>query len=996
MRVLEIPMYSGLEDVIKNARLNPEDPSLYILLPDIPAVSQAERFLLGYGLWGERVLTFGKLSEVSNLRVGVRPIELSRTGRLFLIEEVINDLRDGLSYFKEIVSIRGFSESVLRLIAELKHARIDPGDLLEVSEKVGEEDLREKLRDLALIFDLYQYRLREEGLVDDIDKLRLLSEWLRGDKLKLILPEARILLVFGFFDFTPSQLEVLRSMEDAGVDLLVSLPPLSPRLKSEVTDRIKGWFSDFRTEYIPQDHRSRREVEVHSFPSFREECEFVAREIKKAILEGSLRPDEIAVVMRSYPGKENNVIRAFERLGIPYSMPGGSDLGKSPLGRFIIDLLGVKSSGLERRLFINLLRSPFLSVYLGGTGDYYELIADLDLESRNSRVLGGVREWRAVLGGFKDKWFSERVMGIIDEMEKRFNSNSLDGFIEDLGGILDHLLVYRAVEGLSLRSCSHKRAWKRFRVFLSEILFLSRIRFKKRLEGIDGFISLLKDLMSEERFSPSDPSSGEGVHVIKAFEARGTSFPMVFILDMGERGFPLPAPRDPILKNREREEINTLLGGGSLRIEDNHYESEEALFSLISNSTRKRLYITYSYLDDKERSSLPSYLVDKLIREEGIGVKRHSLEETYSETEWIYSRDDLARYLFYKGAYREGPYSDYLSENWGPFKRVLTGLHAEGLRLVPRGVYSRFEGIIDRRDLLPPLSRLSPTGLETYGDCPFKYFASRILGLKEMEEVEDEATALDLGSFYHKVLRGLFESIGGEMGGRVDLRGITDVELIDRLKRVLRVYDFNREFHWLSSGIRDLVRIRALDEILPRFVLSEAKRIRNWNERGFFPAYFEEKLELDVGGIGISGRADRIDIGREGALVIDYKLRSSSSRGFFSHKNLQLPLYLSALEKRGINPYGGYYRFVEKPEEEKGVDMETEEDLRDLIRSARDLVEMYVNLMNNGFFAPLIVEKKPGFEKTEIELRKDLYSSCRWCEFSDLCRVEGGVKRRVS
>jgi hypothetical protein len=49
--------------------------------------------------------------------------------------------------------------------------------------------------------------------------------------------------------------------------------------------------------------------------------------------------------------------------------------------------------------------------------------------------------------------------------------------------------------------------------------------------------------------------------------------------------------------------------------------------------------------------------------------------------------------------------------------------------------------------------------------------------------------------------------------------------------------------------------------------------------------------------------------------------------------------------------------------------------------------------MKEGFFAPVIEKKEPGFEKVEIELRKDDHGSCKWCEFRDLCRVQGGTVR---
>ncbi|MGH7801249.1 MAG: PD-(D/E)XK nuclease family protein [Thermodesulfobacteriota bacterium] len=994
MKILKTPTGESLQSIIEKESLNLDDPSLYFLLPDIPATIQGEKLFLKQGLWGERLLTFGKLSSLVNLRAERKFLQLSRMGRLFHMEEVVGELRDVLSYFKEIASIKGFSESLLRLVAELKHAKLAPADLSEIKEKVKEE-FKKKLEDLARIFELYQKKLEEEEYIDDIDGLKLLSESVRKEGLKNILPEANTFIVFGFFDFTPSQLEVLMSINDAGFKLLIYLPSFGEAsgLRAEVVGKMKEWFGDFEIKELPETPKPKRYIEIHSFPSFRGEAEFAAREAKKLILENSFKPDSIAVVLRSLSGEERDIMRGFEKLGIPYSMSSATSLRESPFGQFVMGFLRVKSSNFERRLFLQLLRSPYLAEFFSDVEKFDELLPELDLESRKRRVLGGLKEWRETLREFPSTEFAKSVEKIIDEIEKCFNSNTLGELTEELGGILGKLSVPKAVEKLSSKSDIERAAWEKFIGLLKELRFLSKGRFKRNLK-LEDFISLLEDLMMEEKFSPTPVKKGRA-WIMEALETRGTFFPVVFILDVGEKSFPFPSLRDPILKNDERAWINTILGKNALGVEKNHYESEEFIFKLICASAAKKLYVTYSYLDEKERAKLPSYLVEELGEREKIEVKRHTLEDSFLKPENIYTRGDLAKYLFYRRVHEKETFAEYLSKNWYPYRWILTGIQAERARLIPDGNYSGFEGIVTRKELLPDLTEFSPTRLETYGDCPFKYFAGKILGLEELDEVEDEVPVLDLGTFYHKVLKELFESLVGEMGGRVDLRSVTDREVLDKLQEALGKVDFDKEFHWLSPGIRDLAKRRTVDETLPQFILAEVQRIRDWNAWGFYPAHVEKELNFDIGNIKIKGITDRIDVGKEGALIIDYKPRSSSNREFFNYKNLQLPLYLSALRREGTNSYGGYYRFVERPEEEKGaVEGDKKASIRELINSAEKQVGMYVSLMKRGFFAPVIEKKEMGFEKKEIRLRKAEYSPCGWCEFSDLCRVQGEAKRR--
>lgn len=997
MKIIEIPIGGSLKSVVEKERLKLDGPSLLFLLPDIPAVKQAEKLFLENGLWGERLLTFGKLSAIYNIKREKKSLPLSRMGRLFLMEDTVGKLRDGLLYFRNASNLKGFSESLLGVVAELKHAELSPADLLDIKKRLKDEELESKFDDLANVFKLYQTKLSEEGYIDDIDALKILSESARNGELKGALPEAEKFIVFGFYDFTASQMDALKSIDAAGFDVIICLPCYggAPGFGAQVTERLKDRFGNFEIEKQPEIYQPKSCVEIHSFPSFREEAEFGARQAKRLIVENSLEPDDIAVILRSPSGKERDVMSAFEKLGVPCCMSSAVSLRESSLGQFVISLLKAKASNFERRLFLRLLRERYLSEFFDGIDNLDEFLSELDLQLRKRRILGGIKDWKEALREFANKEFAGSVENLIGELENGFNSNTLGELAEKLGQVMVKLSVPETVKKLSSESDAEFSAWEKFANFLKELCFLSKIRFRKNLT-LEDFIALLEDLMTEEKFCHTSIQQGK-VWMLNCLEARGTRFQAVFILDAGEKSFPAPAKRDPVLKNDERALINSLLRRNALDIERNHYEAEEFLFSMICASASKNLYITYSYLDEKERAVSPSYPVEELCEREKTEVKKHTSEDCFLKPENIYTRCDLAKHLLHTGAYDKEPFAEYLRRNWRPHESALSGIRAERMRLASGGDYCGFEGIITRKELLPETVEFFPTRLETYGDCPFKYFAGKVLGLEKFDEVEDDVSALDLGSFYHKALKELLESLADEMGGRVDLTGVTDEKVLNRLREVLGRLDFGKEFHWLSPTVRDIAKRRAVEEVLPLFVLAEAGRIRHWNALGFYPAHFEKELSSKIGNVRIRGTADRIDIGKDGALIVDYKFRSSSGKEFFDYKNLQLPLYLSALRK-GIKPYGGFYRFVEKPEEEKGFTGDKKSSVEELINAAKKQVETYVSLMGKGFFAPVIAKKEmAGFEKQEISMRKDdEYPPCRLCEFGDLCRVHTGAKRRMN
>ncbi|MGH7889590.1 MAG: hypothetical protein ACRENF_03465, partial [Thermodesulfobacteriota bacterium] len=388
--------------------------------------------------------------------------------------------------------------------------------------------------------------------------------------------------------------------------------------------------------------------------------------MKRLLLDSSVSPDEIAVTARSLAGKENYLAAAFEKTGIPCSISREISLKNSQLGRCLIELLRVKSSGFEKKNFLNVLRSPYLAQFFKGDDNFRDFISELDLTARKRRVLRGSKSWERLLGQLSSDGYTNqagKVKELIGKVEKRFNSIYLGKLIEDLVVISDELRVYETIKDLSLSSDVHFQSWKSFQEFIKEIGHLSQNIFKNKKTSQKEFISLLEDLWSEEKYSASERERGNGVQIIDALKLRGTCFPVVFILDVGEKSFPASALRDPILKHDERVEINNLLGGNALVVDDLHYDFEEFQFNLVSGSASKKLYISYSYLDENERSALPSYLLEEVSEKEGIAAKRHSLEESFIHTENIYSKTNLAKYIFSRGLYEKEEYKQYLGDN---------------------------------------------------------------------------------------------------------------------------------------------------------------------------------------------------------------------------------------------------------------------------------------------------------------------------------------------
>ena len=229
--------------------------------------------------------------------------------------------------------------------------------------------------------------------------------------------------------------------------------------------------------------------------------------------------------------------------------------------------------------------------------------------------------------------------------------------------------------------------------------------------------------------------------------------------------------------------------------------------------------------------------------------------------------------------------------------RALVVTRSEALR---RGLLEPERTPSDRRPgavgTLTPPDPVSPTSLELYLRCPFKYFSRYLLGLEEEEDVDEMLTPLERGRILHDLLQEGFEAWDA---GRDTPRPITPETYEEALATfrdiaVKKIPPEHRrvELPRLFGGAGEAGAI----EWLLRWELD-----RGPLERRLVEYAFQSPLRLETGPRGekpwfvqIKGRVDRADIDTDGRLhVFDYK----SGRAPAAAVTLQVPLYAMCLSQ---------------------------------------------------------------------------------------------------
>jgi RecB family exonuclease len=300
-------------------------------------------------------------------------------------------------------------------------------------------------------------------------------------------------------------------------------------------------------------------------------------------------------------------------------------------------------------------------------------------------------------------------------------------------------------------------------------------------------------------------------------------------------------------------------------------------------------------------------------------------------------------------------------------ERTLPSLYLEGLPLVaeesravrpqprhPPGLRGpaeiRVPGLLEF--LREKTTRLSPTDLESFLQCPFQFFGRRTLRLKPApSRPEKRLDSLTQGSIVHEVLAEWWARQG---------------DVAPLFEDVFARYMEEQRIPWGYHTER--LRNAMLDDL--RGFAGDGR----W-PRGDFQSRMEERFAFRLDeSLEIAGKIDRLDTAPDGrAYVIDYKYSTAqNTKDKLKDENLlQAPLYLMAAEEFfGVKAAGMFYVGLKG-----GVEYAGWKEIPEGWLESKKVQTLQV-----------VAEIRAG----RVESAPAKSDKCRYCEFRDVCRVEVG------
>lgn len=1007
--------------------------------------------------------------------------------KTLLFGQALEASRNELQYFSVRTHSgslpRGTLDKIIHVISHLKEYGIYPFQLLEELASEEDED-KPKLKDIVTLYVAYEEALTELDSVDTAGVFRLLAfdcpEQTFASAFREVFPLVQSVSIDGFDEFTEPELAVIRKLTSLDIDMSVvfDFQHGNDSLFGHLTENYRRFIEmGFAPASEPGCHdlwQRRQDATVrqildharqHLFtraPVAKMECsnhvtlasakdrlaevELICKLIKNLKAQNpSLDLSRVCVALYRPQVYTHLMREQFARFGIQANITDRFELSQSPVVAAVIGLLEVAVRGFRRDDVLRSVGAAYFEFLNNGTPiDASNLLA----VAREVRVVGGIRGWTKTVERAVNKHRRDILMSA-DEEENARRARRIDALHKALSDILwlESLLADVAADQTPAQFFRHfcklldtvKLPQRLFAVGVThhpDLVEQDARAYAKLLEvaeqavdlmefqhgtsqrhALGFYVEQMKLAISQERYNVRE-QLGQGVLITSIDETRGLPLDVMIVAGLVDGEFP------------STYQSELFFGSGRLRERERRHSWENRyLFYQAITNWSDHLYLTFPEQEadlDLVRSSFVDAFLDIADVERWSYPGNTPLENTiYAEGEYLRFRGRNPQ--SFASAVAKTTVSPSLLARVAHADRALA---IESSRTEDH-VLPEYEGCLadalsaEAKQHLETLRHrvYSVSQLETYGKCPYQFFAQRLLRLNVVEDVDEEFSPLDKGSVLHDIL---FEFYTERRERKLPpLVGCSDSEFDEALMQLLGIAGRKLAELDIPDAFWELEKELILgDKQRGEGLLAEFLDFERNRSTSLRPVYFEvgfgsqlgAQTRIDrsfssaepilAGNVQLRGKVDRVETNDRIFTVVDYKTGKDVPKleDIRAGISLQLPIYLYTIEQLLIRtgqdrlmPAGGVYYQVRTPaamrvgvgsEEHKGEFglqrsnpnlVGTDEELLGIIAESVHRVNVYVDEMARGKF-PLTTADK-------------IDAVCTYCDYRTVCRIQ--TVRRV-
>lgn len=832
-------------------------------------------------------------------------------------------------------------DSLISTINELKAGGISSDDLK--SEKIANvsSELAQKASDIAKIYDHYTKEINK-NYSDSADDLSRLNDLLAKHE---FFKDSNV-YIDSFTSFTAVQYKIIEKMFAQAKNVTITIPTSYDTLNEIDTKSINQAFT--RLERLAKKYGEPNKVNLpdtldetknsiffisknlwrldvskksdnHNFDSkiVLESCdtpyteaEAVCVHVRKLLASGE-RCKDMAIIARDAEKYRGIIDQALTKSNIPFYFSESYDLCSTAAVKFLVSALKINLYNWQKSDVISYLKTGLCDVNQTDKNLFEEYVNTWNIHGtqfleehwdmnpdgisaerslRADEILAAANRVRATIVPPLEKFFILlKSADTVDEMCRHTYAFLVDSNIENkLKNLTTRLAEYNNLKAIRETS-------QTFEIILNSLADIG-IALKGEKASIEEFITILNSVFRKTQIN-TIPTSVDEITIGSANTLRISNPKYVFVLGLCEGEFPAVVNDSGLLSFTDKK----LLADAGIIFDStaDTRSSDELMFVKRSFSApTEKLYVFTHRLQIDGTLCFKSLAFSRL--EVLLGIEAHS----FSISDFNYAIPAPKNAAMTLQSIKNPKAKKDLIKALKPYINGIEEASSQDIQTLNESITAKTTVTNDSNT---ECLHLSHSSFDDYVSCPFNYFCTNILNLRDQKSAD---FGLDnIGSFIHKILEDVIKYIVNKLKRS---ESVSDEEITDRIKLSVKSY-------LASVCPSQLLLSKRLSHLYKRLELQSFLLAKNiiaeLSESDFVPEFFELNINAEDGPkslaltlengtkVTFGGVIDRIDIYEKDSTVyvkiVDYKTGATKfSLNDLKHgKNTQMLIYLYTICK---------------------------------------------------------------------------------------------------
>lgn len=806
---------------------------------------------------------------------------INKNQSVMIISSIITENLQQLKYFKTIKDINKFSEDVFNSINQLLSSNF------KQENEINDINLKNKFQDIKFILNEYVKR-REKNIIDGNYRYDLFLKEIKNSE---IIKNSHF--YFGVFNTLTSQVkniiaEIYKYANFVGFscskienrvnnnEIYEFYKSLDKNILIQKTSSLIGYnkfiLDNFFTTKEQKYNLKNDEIKIFEAKTIDDEISNLILEIKKDVALNNLRFKDICICCSDLNLYYEKLVKNFDKNQISYFCDKNLTFNETSFARFINTLLKTINE-LKLADFINLLDSGYVKIDTKVKQNFKSFVFKYNIND-----LKNLLNFKACCEDklYKDYCFvyENFILKIINFKNIQFSN--VYYFFQELDVLLSEFYSFELLnEKIEFLKQNDLKTFKQYLQIEDKFNTIKQSIIDFYNDSFDfNKICYFLNLCFENTNISLASTSADSVFVADSLNSYIKNFKKIYIIGADSKKFPLVKNSTGLFSDRELEKIER--EKISPKICEVNKLNYFKCFELLMSSSEK-LCLSYSLSSSENGKNFPSIFIKSICK--NFLVENRTFKILKIDNDLLNSLDfnEILNLIPYKFNNLDDIEREYYN-SYGNLKIVIKNI------LDKKRVSEDFiplESKIDTKYVKN--KKFSPSKLENYFSCSYKYFLNDILKLKKIEQIKLDSRII--GIIIHKCAYYF----------ALELKNKTDVTF-DRQNQIIDfvLSDKTYEIIIKDKGNKELVN-KLRKEILKLFAFIKEEQDISEFKISKVEFYINDVID----GINFEGFVDRIDETEDEFIVIDYKSGNTiiNYKDILLSRKIQLIFYSKILEK---------------------------------------------------------------------------------------------------